>query len=128
MNPHGGQNWADFLIVMGILGLCLLATWLESRDWFLRQDLWYVRLVDDARTRPLGTPVPEVDHVECANPDCDQMICACRTPAECTGCTTIGCEHPNVHGGLLCWDCRLECRDCADEAYTEHATSWAAGR
>lgn len=111
------QEWLGFVIVLGIFALCLLVGWGEGRDWFRAQDANLQRLVDDALARV------EPDHVDCANPVCDQTVCRCRKPAECTGTTTLGCEHEG-----LCWDCRLGCIDCAAELEVERAAESAAGR
>lgn len=114
---HGGQDWQGFLVVMGILGICLIWARLEIHNVDFDD---VARLVEEA----LGPDVEQTDHVDCANPDCDQVICQCRKPAECTGCTTLGCDHG--HG--LCWDCRLRCRECARERQAEQAMDWAVGR
>lgn len=123
MNPHGGQDWASLVIVLGIGALCLAVSWMETREWFRRGDLELQRIIDEALDRA------EPDHVDCANPDCEQVICACRKPAECDGCTTLGCDHLNRHGGLLCWDCRVGCcSECAAETAAEVPMDWAGGR
>lgn len=108
----------SFVIVIGILLISL------------HVGLRYRRVTTEARQRlavaRLIAAVPvQPDHMDCANHDCEQIICCCRKPAECPGTTTLGCDH----GEDLCWDCRrLGCRACAREAYTEQARAWAAGR
>jgi hypothetical protein len=89
-----------------------------------RIDLWAASGLAPLLDAALGAQ----DHVSCANPDCDQTICVCPRPAECVGCTTLGCDHLNPHGGLLCWDCRLECSECAAEQQAVERLAWEAGR
>lgn len=109
------QDWLGFAIVLGIL-LFSLAAWLHYR----RVDQGGNELL--AWHRSLR-PDPEDDHVECSNPECSQVICRCRKPAECVGTTTLGCEHEG-----LCWDCRLGCRECLAEERAEQDAAWRAGR
>lgn len=115
MTAHGVQGWLGFVIVLGILVISLVV-WLHYR----RVEIGGDALLDWIRS--LG-PDTDLDHVECANPDCDQTICGCRQPSECTGCTTLGCEHEG-----LCWDCRLGCRECLAEERAELDLAWEQGR
>lgn len=116
-------DWVGLAVVLGIGALCIgFAIWEDDTYRPRLQDL-----VDEALdpvTGPRIYTAPEPDHVECANPDCDQTICACRKPSECTGCITLGCSH----GEGLCWDCRPACRECASEARAEADNRWMAGR
>lgn len=120
--PHGGQDWLGLVIVLGLLAIILIYAWGEERHWSSQQDAEMQRLIDEALDRADDGPL--VDHVACANPDCDETICACHKPSECTGTKTLGCPH----GEGLCWDCRLQCTDCAVELHTQQAIDWAAGR
>jgi hypothetical protein len=125
VNPHGGQDWTGFVVIMGVLALVVLATSPRTAAWFRRQDDLLQELLDSLAAAPWPT-LP--DHTGCADPDCDQVICCCPRPTECTGCATVGCDHANPYGGLLCWDCRLGCPACADEHRAGQYADWAAGR
>lgn len=106
------QDWQGLVIVLGILALCVVIAKYEVRDLDLRLD---DLLASDPEIAP--------DHIACTNPDCGQTICHCSKPAECTGCTTLGCPDEG-----FCWDCRLGCSDCAAEDYSARAIAWMADR
>jgi hypothetical protein len=112
------QDWVGFAVVGGILLALSLVAYVE------------IRLAPscDSPEDLAALAALEADHVDCANPDCDLTICACRQPHECTGCTTVGCDHPNRFGGLLCWACRFACGVCVAEVAAESDLDWAAGR
>jgi hypothetical protein len=109
------QNWLGFAIVTGIL-VFSLAAWLR----YLRVEEGGEELLTWLRS--LG-PDLDADHVECADPDCDLVICRCRKPAECIGTTTLGCDHEG-----LCWGCRLGCRECAADEAVAQELAWGRGR
>lgn len=121
-----GLDWTGLVVVLGMLAVVLAVARLEARDAYRRAQARCQGLIDTALDTAVdtGLDVAEPDHVDCSNPDCDQVICACRKPAECTGCTTLGC----THGEGLCWDCRRDCRECAFEDDTQQAIDWANGR
>lgn len=116
-------DWVGLVIVLGIGVLVIgFAIWEDATYRPRIQDLIDEAL--DPVTGPQIFTAPDLDHVACANPDCGQTICGCRKPAECTGCTTLGCSH----GEGLCWDCRSGCRECAAEERADRDFDWAAGR
>lgn len=118
-------DWSGFAVVMGMLALMLLALVPGARELFRRNDDWLKDFAQEGLDIYADVvAVPEVDHVDCANADCDQTICACRKPAECPGCTTLGCSH----GVGLCWDCRLGCTECAAEHRALIDLDWVNGR
>lgn len=115
--PH--LDWVGFFTVLTIVPAVLVAAYLDARFALWREERRLCRSI--ARVAAGITPAPagpEVDHVACGNPDCDQTICACRKPAECVGTTTVGCLHD---WPWLCWECRLECTECALELHAEQA-------
>lgn len=112
-------DWNGFVVVMTILALVVIAFAPITRDWFHRGDDQLQDLIDQALDL-----ANEVDHAPCSNSECAETICACRTAAECTGCTTLGC----CHGEGLCWDCRLGCRQCAADERVLRDLDWAVGR
>lgn len=65
----------------------------------------------------IGEQLILVDHAECENPDCEQIICCCPrsvdTGVPCRGTVFQDCPHLNMLHG----DCRLaECVWCRDDA------------
>lgn len=116
MSPHGGQNWVALVVTFGVLLLGLRA-WLR----YLHVEEGGEELLTWLRS--LG-PEVEVDHEQCSHPECDQVICACRKPAECVGTTTLGCPH----GDWLCWDCRLGCSACFIDEVRAQDVAWERGR
>lgn len=114
----------QMLVVFAAVGLAILidhgitAVRLECQLRDTRRAIADLR----AAAAPVDQPA-EVDHMACSNPECDAVICCCSKPAECTGCSTLGCQDEG-----LCWDCRLQCPDCAFEAHSQRAIDLAAGR
>lgn len=131
MSAHGGQDWFGFAVVVAAVTAAVLLdyAWTRVELWLdTRATYSILRRVRAAYDAEAHVDLIEVDHTTCANPDCGQPICCCRRPVECTGHTTLGCDHLNQFGGLLCWDCRVSCRKCAGELRAEQALAWAAGR
>jgi hypothetical protein len=115
------QNWVGFVIVFGVLIVLAALAYLDA--WHADRRSHIFDPVLDAAIDQAVDLGNDVDHVDCSNPDCDETICHCRKPSECTGTTTLGCEHEG-----LCWDCRLGCRECRRDLAAEQDADWAAGR
>jgi hypothetical protein len=104
-----GPDWGGFGVVMGMLGLSLVAA---VTDLFHRAGDDVGRMVDEALT---------IDHEQCRHGGCDVVICYCRIATACEGTEKPGCPHVS----LVCDDHRVEdCEGCRTDARADAGVPW----
>lgn len=92
MNPHGGQDWFGFAVVMGVLlvlsALAYADTWRTQRRVHHPETGIVIRR---AKVSDL------VVHATCAHPSCKSVVCFCITlDGPCPGTVEPGCWHYKV--------------------------------